>query len=163
MKARTILITTVAVLLLAPTVLVAQGFPGGHGGQGPGGFGDDGLRFFERMLPRMAEHLGLTDEQQEEIGSILDTALPEIRGYIEDLAVAREAYHQENDPENFDETVFRAFAESQVPTQIELKVAIAKTHAAIYLVLTPEQREQLGEMKDRLHHRAGRRRSPGAR
>ena len=162
MKARTILITTVAVLLLAPTVLVAQGFPGGRGGQGPGGFGVDGLRFFERMLPRMAERLGLTDEQQEEIRSILETAQPEIRGYVEDLAAAREAYRLDNEPGDFDESTFRIFAESQTPTEIELKVAIAKTHAAIYLVLTPEQREQLGEMKDRLHHRAGRRRSPGA-
>ncbi len=102
MRARNIILTIAAAALVAVALsLAAQGVPGGGPGDGPGGGAwghghhrgggnngpGDGLAFFDRMLPRIAEKLGLTDEQLAEIQNIVDAARPEIENYAEQLLV----------------------------------------------------------------------------
>ena len=178
MKVRNIILTIATALLVAvPLTLIAQGAPGGGNGPGPGGgaWGQgphhggsggeagDGLRFFERMLPRLAEELGVTDEQLAEIQTILDDAQPEIEYLTEQLSAGRETYREaHSDPTVFDETAFRTHATEQSQVQIDLMVLVQSTKARAFAVLTPEQLAQLEEMRGNIGKR-GARRSGGRR
>ena len=180
MRARHIILTiAAAVLLAAPTAVLAQtgpgpgdgsgpggGWGGGHGPQGGGqgwsggGEGDNGLRFFERMLPRLAEELDLSDEQLDEIQAIVDEAHLKIEeeGYVEQLRAGREAYRAENDdPTVFNEGVFREHAATQHVIQTNLMVVVGNAKAQAFSVLTPEQLEQLEEMRGSFGKRSFRR------
>jgi Spy/CpxP family protein refolding chaperone len=126
--------------------------------------GGDHLGFFERRLPRLAEELGLSDEQLEKIEAIVDSARPEIEAYVEQLREGHEAYRAaNNDPTVFNEGAFRAHAAAQNEVQTNLKVVVGKTKAGVFKVLTPEQIEQLQEMRDSFgkgsYRRGGGRRS----
>ena len=160
MKARNLLLTMVAAaLVLAPTAAIAQSAPGGRHdggtaryGHGGGNFSapgaGHGLGFFERMLPRIADRIGLSVEQMVQIEALIDESRPTIEGYVEQLEAGRESYRAENsDPTIFDEGSFRAHAQAQHEIQIELKVAVEKTKTEIHQLLTAEQREQLEEMR----------------
>jgi Spy/CpxP family protein refolding chaperone len=155
MRARHIILTIAALAILAaPTAVLAQGGPGdrpGPHGPDPGGFfggGGDHLGFFERGLPRMAEDLGLSDEQLDKIQAVIDAARPKIDDYAEQLREGHEAYRAANtDPTVFDVDAFRAHALQQHQIQTELMVVVGKAKAEIFSILTPEQREQLKEMR----------------
>ena len=156
MRANTILITTLALAAIAvPGAALAQGFGGPHGMGGPDEVGGPGLPFLEHMLPRLAEELDLTDAQQSQIQAILDEETPAIESMREQLRNAHQAFRESHPPGEFDEAAVRAFAESQSPTHVELMVAGARTMSRVHNVLTPEQREQLQQMRDRRHHQRG--------
>lgn len=174
MKARNMILALAAAALLAvPSAAQAQAGPGpGQGGPGGGAWGHgplgpgigpgpgDGLGFFDHMLPRLADDLGLTDEQLAEIHAILEAARPEIEGYAEQLRAGREAYREAHpDPTVFDDGAFRAHAAEQAQIQIELMVVAQRSKAEALAVLTPEQLAQLeemrGDMGKRLHRRSG--------
>ena len=168
MKARHIILTIAAVAILtAPAAVLAQTGPGPGDGSGSGGawggghgphdggqsrFGNpegaDGLRFFERMLPRLAEELGLNEEQLSEIQAVVDEARPKIEAYAQQLREGREAYRAANqDPTVFNEGAFRAHAAAQHSIQTELGVVAGQAKADALKILTPEQLEQLEEMR----------------
>lgn len=156
MKANTILITTLAMAAIAmPGSALAQGFGGPPGFGGPDEFGGPGLPFLEHMLPRLAEELNLTDAQRSQIQAILDEETPAIEAMRERLRDAHQAFRESHPPGEFDEAAVRAFAESQSQTHVELMVAGARTMSRVHNVLTPEQREQLQQMRGRHHRRGG--------
>ena len=165
MKARHIILTiTAAVLCTAPMAAVAQGGPGGGPGWRGGGPGNDHLGFFEHKLPQLAEELGLSDEQLEKIKNIADTARPEIEKYAEQLRNERESYRAINDdPAFFDEDAFRTHAAAQHEIQTELTVLVGKARAEIFAQLSPEQIEQLEEMRGSFGKRGAFRRGGGHR
>jgi len=160
MKTQNIILTILATVLIAvPGSAMAQSGPGygpGDGGYGPHGghhgsfagrHGGDILRFFEHALPRLAERLELSDEQEAEIQAILDEEGPVIQGFVEDLRSGREAWLETNDPAVFDEVAVRNFAESQGSIHVELIVVADRAKAQVLQVLTEEQRAQLEEMR----------------
>lgn len=170
MRARHIILTIAAVAILtAPAAVLAQTGPGPGDGSGSGGawgggqghrggdqgrFGNpegaDGLRFFERMLPRLAEELELSEEQLSEIQAIVEEARPKIEAYAQQLREGREVYRAANqDPTVFNEGAYRAHAAAQHNIQTELGVVAGKAKADALKVLTPEQLEQLEEMRGR--------------
>lgn len=160
MKARNIILTiAVAALLAAPTSVFAQRGPGGGPAWHDGGMGGDHLGFFERRLPRMAEELGLSEEQLDKIQAIVETARPDIEEYAEQLRDEREAYRASNDdPTVFNEGAFRAHAGRQNGIQTNLMVLVGKTKAEVFKVLTPEQIEQIVNMRSdfgKRSHRGG--------
>jgi Spy/CpxP family protein refolding chaperone len=166
MKARNIILTIAALATLAaPTTVLAQGGPGGgpgHHGPGPGWSGEPGggdhLGFFERGLPRMAEALGLSDEQLEEIQAVIDAARPQIEDYAEQLREGREAYRAANDDLTvFNENAFRVHALEQHEIQTDLMVVVGKAKADIFSLLTSEQRDQLEEMRGNFGRKSFRR------
>jgi Spy/CpxP family protein refolding chaperone len=165
MKARNIILAIAAAAVLAvPAFAGAQPGPGGGPGwhhRGPGG---DHLGFFDRALPRMADELGLSDEQLEQIEAIIDAARPEIDGYVEQLRAGRDAFRAANDdPTVFDEAAFRSHADAQHAIQTDLMVAVGRARAKAFQVLNAEQRAQLEEMRGdcgkRFSRRGGKRRS----
>ena len=161
MKTQKIILTILAAVLIAvPGSALAQSGPGygpGGGGYGPhgghlGGFagGDEGgiLRFLEHMLPRLAERLELSDEQVAQIQAILDEARPDIEKYVGLLRERREAHRAaNNDPTVFEDVAFRLHIADQHADQVELMVVAGTAKADVFQVLTPEQREQLEEMR----------------
>jgi Spy/CpxP family protein refolding chaperone len=171
MKARNVILTIAALAIVAaPTTVLAQRGPGdcpgphGPGPQGPatgdffGGPGGDHLGFFERGLPRMAEDLGLSDEQLEKIQAVIDATRPKIEDYAEQLQKGREAYRAANkDLTAFNEKEFREHALAQHEIQTDLMVAVRKAKAEIFSILTPEQREQLEEMRGSFGPKSSRR------
>jgi protein CpxP len=156
MRANTILITTLAIAAIAvPGAAAAQGFGGPPGFGGPDEIGGPGLPFLEHMLTRIADDLGLTDAQQSQIQAILDEERPAIESMREQLRDAHQAFRDSHPPGEFDEAAVRAFAESQSQTHVELMVAGARTMSRVHNVLTPEQREQLLQMRGRHGRRGG--------
>jgi Spy/CpxP family protein refolding chaperone len=171
MRARHIILTIAALAIFAaPAAVLAQGGPGegpGPHGPGPGGFfggGGDHLGFFERGLPRMAEDLGLSNEQLDKIQAVIGAARPKIEDYAEQLRQGREAYRAAHDDLTvFDEGAFRAHALEQNQIQTDLMVIAGKAKAEIFSILTPEQRQQLEEMRGTFGKKSFRRggRRPG--
>jgi len=178
MKARHIILSfAAAIVLAAPTTVLAQtgpgtgGGPGGGwgGGYGPhggdqgwfgGGEGGHGLHFFERMLPRLAEELGLSDEQLSEIQSIVDATRLKIdeEGWVEQLRAEREAYRAANeDPTVFNQGAFREHAATQHRIQTELGVVSGQAKADALKVLTPEQLELLEDLRGNFGRKSYRR------
>jgi Spy/CpxP family protein refolding chaperone len=157
MKRIAILIPVIAAVLLAPAAAIAQGPPPGPHGRGHGFIEGEGPFFLEHMLPFLEDHLELSDEQIAQIETILDSELPSIKETADELAAAREAYAANSDPAEFNEEAFRAFLESQVPTTIDLRVAVARTRAAVFQVLTSEQQEQLQNMRSQAGKRPSKR------
>lgn len=162
MKTRIIILTIAAAAALAvPTSAIAQGGPGfgpgGGPGGGPGHFGrhhgpfedGGGPGFLEHGLPRLTEELDLSDEQVAQIEAIVEAARPEMEAYAEELRTNREAYRESQaDPTVFDEQAFRAHAAEQSRIQTEMMVSVQRTKAAVLAQLTPEQLEQLEEMRE---------------
>ncbi len=177
MRVRNIIPTIAAAALIAvPLTLIAQGVPGGGTGQGPGGPGggpgggawghgphgggngfDHGLGFIERMLPRLAEELGLTEEQLEEIGAIVDEARPEIERLGDELKALHQTRRENHDPAVFNEGEVRSFAADLAKIQVELMVVGEEARAKALQVLTEEQRQQLEEMRGSFAKRSTRR------
>ncbi len=147
MKKIAILLPVVAALLFAPAAAIAQGPPPGPHGPGHGLFEGEGPFFLEHMLTFLENHLDLSDEQIAQIQTILDSELPAITSLADELAAAREAYAASHDPADFNEAEFRAHVESQVPMAVDLRVAVARTRAAVLQVLTTEQQEELLDMR----------------
>jgi Spy/CpxP family protein refolding chaperone len=158
MKARNIILTiAVAALLAAPASVSAQRGAGGGPAWHDGGMGGDHLGFFERRLPRMAEELDLSEEQLNKIQAIVDTARPGIEIFAEQLRDERQAYRAANDdPTVFDEGAFRAHASKQNEIQTNLMVLVGQTKAQVFKVLTPEQIEQIVEMRNSFSKRSHR-------
>ncbi len=129
----------------------------GHGPQG-GGFGHHGgLGFLERMLPRLAEKLGLSDEQLEEIQAIVDEARPEIEAATEKLKALHEARRETRGPAVFSEGEVGAFAADLAEVQVEPMVVTEEARAKALQVLTEDQRQQLEEMRGSFAKRSTRR------
>jgi Spy/CpxP family protein refolding chaperone len=173
MKRRHIILTiAAAVLLAAPTAVLAQGGPGpgqgGGSGNGWGGslgsHGDGQGGGMLRMIPRMLRHLDLEPGQQELIEDILENAKAAIHPLVEQSIEARESFHQDHGIGDYDETAYREFYESLAPIEVNIKLASADAVSQVWNLLTTEQQEQLQDMIDRfgqgMKRRAGGRRSP---
>jgi len=129
------------------------GPPGDHPGHGqwggppagPMGGGGD----FQRLLHmlRMAGDLDVTDEQIEQIESILENARPQFEALGEQLRTQREAWQEENDPAVFDEVAARQFIEAQSALHTDLMLLGMQTRAEVLSVLTAEQREALEQIR----------------
>lgn len=170
MNVRTIL-TTALMLASAwvPGTVLAQAGPGGPGGGihrgdpggihglgGHGGFGGGpDIYRLQHRLPRMAEFLGLTEDQVTQIEAIIDDEMAVIEPLRTQLHGTVQEYRESNDPAQFDESAFRSFLESVSPLKIDIEVAGARALSRVYSVLTPEQREQMHEFRGPAGRRGG--------
>ena len=102
-------------------------------GRGPG---DEG-----RHMPRMAEILGLSTEQQTKIKEILQQERQAVAPLQAQLQTSREQLREAAQADTFDEAAVRKLAETQAATRTELTVARLRTRHQVQAVLTPEQRD----------------------
>lgn len=118
---------------------------GRHGGPGGPGMGD-GPGFGIHGMMRLLNRLDLSDSQQTQIEGILDAARPEIETIRDQMRDARHQFMTDLGTQ-FDEAAARAFAQSQAPMAEELLVKTLQTRAQVISVLTPEQQQQLEELR----------------
>jgi Spy/CpxP family protein refolding chaperone len=153
---------TVAVigLVAAPMLAAAQGFGGpgrgghgwhGHRGGGQAGFG---LGF---LKGRMAERLDLSQEQRDQIEAILDQGRPTIENLRQQLREGRETFRSSHQPGDFNEAEVRAHAQAQAQIRTEIMVETMRLKSQAFAVLTPEQQDQLVQLRDEMGSRGVRR------
>jgi periplasmic protein CpxP/Spy len=109
------------------------------------------------MLQRMTRELNLTEAQQAQIKSILQTEHARIQPLKQQL---RQNQQAQGTPTTgaFDEAQARAFAGKQAQIMSDLIVEKQRTKSQIYAVLTPDQRTKAQELMQereqrRLQHR----------
>ncbi len=109
------------------------------------------------MVEHMARGLDLTDDQQTQIKTILETA----RNASEPLHKQMDEAHKQLEAATangqFDEAQVRALANQQAQLMADSIVEHERTKSRIFAILTPEQRAKADEM----HKRGGPRRRHG--
>jgi protein CpxP len=137
-----------AALLAVPATALAG--PGGRGGghRGPHGDMNPGMRM--RML---AERLDLSEEQRAQVRAMSEQhreATLDMRAQLRD---ARRALREAINAEDSDETTIRSAAAAVAAVEADLAVARAQHRKAFEALLTPEQLEQLKQMKNDMPRR----------
>lgn len=134
----TILNLTLAFILGSFVVADAQP-PWARGGQGGPGGGD--------MEDRFARLLNLTDAQKTQIKNLREAAQTASKPYFEQIKPITGQMRQLIEAPTFDEAAARALAAKMSQLQIEVHIIQAKAEAAIYTLLTPEQKAKLAELR----------------
>jgi periplasmic protein CpxP/Spy len=136
---------TAALLLAAPAAALAAG--GFHGG-GRHGAGMEGGRMEGGMLLRLADKLNLSDLQRTQVKMVLDQAKQALAPLRDQLKSARQAYRTSQGPgAAFDENAVRTEARKEAPIREDMAVVRARAHAQALSVLTPQQRDQLQQLR----------------
>lgn len=159
MKARTLILTiAAAALVAAPALTNAQQGAGDcdgtgpHGGAkmhgGPGGPGGPDGHGLLRMLPRLAERIGLTDTQHDQIEAIIAAQQPALDALRDQAQTARETFTEAHEIGDFDEAAYRTFFESQASLHVEMQLIGAAIVDQVWDVLTPEQQTEVSDLLD---------------
>jgi protein CpxP len=114
----------------------------------------------EEMIDHMVSRLGLDDEQQEQMKQIHLQHRDDSEALKEQMETARERVDELVDAEQFDEAAIRAAADEYGALQTESFVSRAEMQQEVREILTPEQYEELTQMRDR-HHGMSKRHSGG--
>src|SRR5437870_2791570 len=115
--------------------------PGGPPNGRPPGPPDGGFGFLLRFLD-------LTDAQKAQIKAIQDAEDAKAEPYEKQLGDAHKALEEATAKGQFNETQIRTIAGHQAQAMIELTVLRTRKDAAIYQVLTPEQRAKLDKFRE---------------
>ncbi len=171
MKARNIILTiTAGVIIATAGVVFAQQGPGDCDGSGPhgrlggpggGGFGGHGGHGLLRMLPRLADKLDLTADQQSRIQGIVEAGRTEIEPLRDQAQTARDEFRELYPTGSFEETAFRSHFEAQAQLHVEMQIIGAGMMSQAWAVLTAEQQEELQELMELFGHGRGGPRSGG--
>ena len=119
-----------------------------------------GGRFFgggPEHIERMAERLGLNQEQREAIRTVVDEARPKFRSIRDSLSEGRTQLHDIAFSGNYDEGQARTLADAQAARMADLIVLRTEVMSRAYAILTPEQQEQLKARMEQRGSRWGRR------
>lgn len=124
----------------------AQGPGRGPGGPPPGRpagppEGPGGGMFLLRFLD-------LTDAQKAQIKAIQDAEDAKAEPFHQQLGAAHRALEEATAKGQFNESQIRTIAASQAQAMTELTVLRTRKDAAIYQVLTPEQRAKLDQFRE---------------
>jgi len=135
--------------VLVPALIWAAG-PWSHGGMGFGMRGGNILR--------LADKLGLSNDQITQIKNILSTAKTANQATRTQLNTNRQAFEASYNPAQFDATAVNAYIAQQTPLVQQLVVSGFQTRAAVLAVLTPQQQSQLTQLEQQFksrHHWGG--------
>jgi Spy/CpxP family protein refolding chaperone len=123
-------------------------------GQREGGkmFGGRGFSGGHPFL-KMAEKLNLSEEQKTQIKTILEDAKTRIKPLMETIRANHQAIEQLGKDGVYNESEVTRLANAQAETTKQLIIEKEKTKAAIFAVLTPEQRTQAEQMKSEMKER----------
>ncbi|HQR35993.1 MAG TPA: Spy/CpxP family protein refolding chaperone [Blastocatellia bacterium] len=145
---RIVIAASVGIVLLAGSVFAfAHGHRKGH-------FAGTGIPpFAQKFLDRASVYLGLSDEQEAQIKTILENEKPKIQPLVAELAANRKALNEATDNGTFDEAQVKTIANKQGETLAALIVEKERVKTQIYAVLTPEQRAKAEQFRSRIEDR----------
>jgi Spy/CpxP family protein refolding chaperone len=104
---------------------------------------------------RMAQQLGLTDAQQQQIKGILEAEKPKMQPLMQELKQERQQMNTLTESGNFDEAAVRSAASKQAQTETDLAVERARVKSQIFAVLTPDQRTKAQQLETQFEGRRG--------
>jgi len=121
----------------------------GHTSMDRGGRGGEFGMFGGRHGPAYLRGLNLTEEQQDKIFNLMHAQAPAVRAKVKELRDARSNLEALTRAPSYDEAKVRALTDKAAATMAELARLHARSEHQIYQLLTPEQRQELAERKDR--------------
>lgn len=139
----------IGLVTLTIGTIFAFGFGHGHDGKGRGfGPGVGQVGFPPAFLvDRIANELGLSDEQKAQSKQILEDSKARIKPLMEQMKSGHEQAIDLGTDGNFDEAKVNQLANSQAETMKQLFIEKEKTKAQLFAIMTPEQREKAKEMQ----------------
>ncbi len=106
----------------------------------------------DRMLERMSEHLQLTEEQEQDVQSIMDENSDQMQADRERMQEIRDALEAQR--ESFDAGKAQSLADELGQITARMAFTATSKHARVYQVLSEEQRQQMAQMRaEREAHR----------
>ena len=97
--------------------------------------------------------LDLTDQQKQQLASARKAEKERMKPYREQLEATRKQIREDVMSGNFNEEKTRALLAQNAQARTELELSHARMHAALYNVLTPEQRTKLNEQRQKRERR----------
>ena len=104
-------------------------------------------------IMRMAERLGLTQDQRDRIGKIIDETRPKLRKNGFDMMDNRKELHALMKEDKLDDRKLRSLTRKQGELMADMMYMRMKMRADVRSVLTDEQLNKLKERKDRFMRR----------
>jgi Spy/CpxP family protein refolding chaperone len=136
--------------------------PGGRWFQGGGPLGPIGP--MDRLGGPMLRGLDLTDAQQADVRKLIEAHRTATGPVADRLAAARQALRASVTASALDEAAIRKHSAEVAAAEADIAVALARLHADVSKILTPEQRTRLEQnraaMADRVQAMRGRRQGP---
>jgi Spy/CpxP family protein refolding chaperone len=106
-----------------------------------------------------ADRLDLSEEQQAEVGKVLDTTRDALAADRQRLKELRSELHAQR--ENFDAGETQAAADEVGQITARMVYQATSTFSQVYQLMTPEQRQQMDSMMEKRHERRARWRRHG--
>ncbi len=162
MKKLTIGIIAIA-LLSVGTIWVSAQNSGEHGFSFFGG-DKNGRReqMFNRIFDRIATELKLSDGQRSQAQEIIADSKTRIEPLMAQLKQNHESIENLGHDGTFNEARVNEIATEQAATMKQLIIEKEKTKAALFAILSPEQRTQAEQMKEKFKARMQEHGFPGA-
>ena len=98
-------------------------------------------------LERVAEEIGLSEEQRDAIHAVVDQARPQLRDLGRELRGNRDALRDASAPDSYDAAAVESLAVTQGELIAQAIVLGAQVRHDVLALLTPEQRERLEAMR----------------
>lgn len=160
MKKITVALLIASVLTVGLVGLVFAQKRGGEGFDGHGGRGFGKPGFPPIFFGKIAEELGLTEEQKTQAKQILEASKTKIQPIMEGLKNGHDTAKTLGTNGTYDETAVANLANQQAELTKQLIIEKEKTKAQLFAILTPEQRTKAqelmknfeGKMKGRFGH-----------
>jgi len=128
-----------------------QGPPGPGGRFGGRGIGPDGPRF-GGILPGL-NRLNLSDDQKTQIKNLVTAQRASDRSIRQQIRAKAQAFHAAETAANFDQAAVTAAAQDLANAQVAEMVAHATLMHNVFLILTPDQQNQLKTMEQNRQQR----------
>lgn len=115
------------------------------------GAGHEGMR--GHRMHKLGRMLDLTDQQKQQLASARKAEQDRMKPYREQIAAAHKQIEADIASGSFNEEKTRSLLAQSAQARTELELSHARMHAAMYNLLTPEQRTKLKERKQKWEQR----------
>ncbi|GIU81417.1 MAG: periplasmic heavy metal sensor [Acidobacteria bacterium] len=99
------------------------------------------------LVGRIANELGLTDEQKAQIKQIYETEREKMRALKQEMRQIHRQLSEQGKDGIFNEALVTQLASRQAELTKQMIIEKERTKASVFAVLTPEQREKLQQFK----------------
>ena len=145
---------SIILALIVSMVVLGAGFT--WAGPGKGDCGNcDGPKCGNET--RMADTLGLSDTQRDEVKAIREAERTKLKPLRDELSISREAIHEAMENDNFDEVKVRQLVREHADKKVDLQIAGREFRAKIEAVMTPEQIAKMEATRKSRQERHGKR------